>query len=101
MSVAPLHLVPLSPPPSSVPSVALWLNSSPRGPMMNIRLAPLIALCLMPTIACAQTTNPLADGGNSPSGYDMAPETRPEVVQAASAAIGHQIPPGPFQPSWD
>jgi alpha-L-fucosidase len=68
---------------------------------MNIRLALLIALCLMPTIACAQTTNPLADGGNSPSGYDMAPETRPEVVQAASAAIGHQIPPGPFQPSWD
>ena len=30
---------------------------------------------------------PVAAGGNSPIGYDMAPEIRPEVVAAAMASI--------------
>lgn len=45
-------------------------------------------------------TNLIADGGNSP-GYDMAPETRLEVVQAAVAAIPTKLPPGPFEPTWE
>lgn len=48
----------------------------------------------------AQTDNSMADGGNS-IGYDMAPETRLEVVQAAVAQIPTKLPPGPFQPTWD
>jgi alpha-L-fucosidase len=48
----------------------------------------------------AQTNNPMADGGNS-QGYDMAPETRLEVVEAAVAQIPTKLPPGPFQPTWD
>ena len=48
----------------------------------------------------AQARNTIAEGGNS-SGYDMAPETRLEVVEAAVAAIPSKIPPGPFKPTWD
>ena len=44
--------------------------------------------------------NLLASGGNS-SGYDMAPETRLEVVQAAVAALPTKLPPGPFAPTWE
>jgi alpha-L-fucosidase len=57
--------------------------------------------------ATAPTTPPaeadaaiMAAGGNSP-GYDMAPETRLEVVEAAVAQIPTPLPPGPFQPTWD
>ncbi len=50
--------------------------------------------------AFAQTANPLADGGNS-QGFDMAPETRLEVVEAAVARIPTKLPPGPFQPTWE
>jgi len=42
----------------------------------------------------------MASGGNSP-GYDMAPETRLEVVEAAVAQIPTALPSGPFQPTWD
>lgn len=42
----------------------------------------------------------LAAGGNG-TGYDMAPETRPDVVQAAVAAIPDPMAPGPFRPTWD
>ncbi|HEX2855462.1 MAG TPA: alpha-L-fucosidase [Opitutaceae bacterium] len=48
----------------------------------------------------APAPNLLAEGGNS-QGYDMAPETRLEVVEAAVAAIPSPLPPGPFQPTWD
>jgi alpha-L-fucosidase len=48
----------------------------------------------------AQTTNTIAEGGNSP-GYDMAPETTLKVVEAANAMIPTTNPPGPFQPTWD
>src|SRR5689334_14023216 len=58
-----------------------------------------VALTFDPELAGAPADNPMADGGNSP-GYDMAPETRPEVVQAAVAAIPEKLPPGPFKPDW-
>ena len=63
-------------------------------------LAVLVAATLSPALAIAQTNNPIADGGNS-GGYDMAPETRLEVVEAAVAAIPSKLPPGPFQQTWD
>jgi alpha-L-fucosidase len=53
-----------------------------------------------PPTAEAQAAAILAAGGNSP-GYDMAPETRLEVVEAAVAQIPTALPPGPFQPTWD
>ena len=51
-------------------------------------------------MAAGQTNNLIADGGNS-QGYDMAPETRREVVEAAVAQIPAKLPPGPFQPTWE
>jgi alpha-L-fucosidase len=39
-------------------------------------------------------------GGNS-KGYDMAPETRLEVVEAAVSALTNRLPDGPFKPTWD
>jgi alpha-L-fucosidase len=52
-------------------------------------------------LASAQTkSNSIAAGGNS-RGYDMAPETRLEVVEAANAMITTTNPPGPFQPTWE
>jgi alpha-L-fucosidase len=44
--------------------------------------------------------NVMAAGGNSP-GYDMAPETRLDVVEAAVAKIPTKLPSGPFDPTWD
>ena len=58
---------------------------------------PILAFAMA---GAAQTNNPLAAGGNS-SGYDMAPETRLAVVEAAVAQIPTKLPPGPFQPTWD
>jgi alpha-L-fucosidase len=43
----------------------------------------------------------MAEAGNAPTGYDMAPETRPEVVAAAVAAIPTPLPPGPVRPTWE
>lgn len=43
----------------------------------------------------------MAEGGNASRGYDMAPETRPEVVQAAVAAIPIPLPAGPVRPTWE
>jgi alpha-L-fucosidase len=59
-----------------------------------------LALAFLPSILLAQNDNPMADGGNS-DGYDMAPETRLEVVNAANAMISTPNPPGPFQPTWE
>ncbi len=56
---------------------------------------------LLPSPLPAQNNNLLAEGGNAATGYDMAPETRLEVVQAAVAAIKTPLPPGPFQPTWE
>ncbi len=52
------------------------------------------------TAQAPSSPNLLAAGGNS-SGYDMAPETRLEVVEAAVAKIKTPLPPGPFAPTWD
>jgi alpha-L-fucosidase len=41
----------------------------------------------------------MAEGGNA-TNFDMAPETRLAVVEAAVAAIPSAIPPGPVQPTW-
>jgi alpha-L-fucosidase len=60
-----------------------------------------LAAAVVPATVVAQTTNTMAEGGNSPTGYDMAPETKLEVVEAAVAAIPSKIPPGPFKPTWD
>ncbi len=45
--------------------------------------------------------NVVADGGNAEKGFDMAPETRLAVVEAAVAQIPTPLAPGPFQPTWD
>jgi alpha-L-fucosidase len=42
----------------------------------------------------------IAEGGNA-EGFDMAPETKLPVVEAAVAAIPETIPSGPYQPTWD
>lgn len=51
--------------------------------------------------AAAQGTSPIADGGNSETGFDMAPETKREVVEAAVASLPTPLTPGPFRPTWD
>lgn len=63
----------------------------------------LVLLTLLPLLTFAQERDPriMAEGGNAPTGFDMAPETRVEVVQAAVDAIKHRIPDGPFKPTWD
>ena len=60
----------------------------------------LCAVSLASFPATAQNTNLIADGGNS-TGYDMAPETRLEVVEAAVAQIPTKLPSGPFAPTWE
>jgi hypothetical protein len=67
--------------------------------------ATLLAVSIPPA---AQTTAPattlarqLAEGGNAPAGFDMAPETRLEIVQAAVDAIPAKIPAGRFRPTWE
>lgn len=68
----------------------------------------LLSLCLLLAgvvgIRAAESTgandNLMAAGGNSP-GYDMAPETRLEVVEAAVKHLRTELPPGPFRPTWE
>jgi len=62
---------------------------------------PLLLAVGLTTHAIGQTTNFIAEGGNATDGYDMAPETRLEVVEAAVNSITNPLPPGPFQPTWD
>jgi alpha-L-fucosidase len=59
-------------------------------------------LLALPLAAFAQSTQPnmQAAGGNA-NNYDMAPETRLAVVEAAVSQIPDKIPPGPFSPTWD
>jgi alpha-L-fucosidase len=51
--------------------------------------------------AAPENPGTIAAGGNAPTGYDMAPETKPEVVAKAVADIPDKIPDGPFKPDWD
>ena len=64
----------------------------------------LILMLGMGAPVCAATPiqppNPIGEGGNN-DGFDMAPETRLDVVEAAVARLPMKIPPGPFQPTWD
>ena len=65
-------------------------------------LALTLAVIAGPSSAVAQSANTLGAGGNASEGYDMAPETRLEVVQAAVDTLtNNPLPPGPFQPTWD
>jgi alpha-L-fucosidase len=49
--------------------------------------------------SASPAANLMAEGGNA-TNYDMAPETRLAVVQAAVAAIATPIPAGPVEPTW-
>jgi lysophospholipase L1-like esterase len=60
-----------------------------------------LAAMQLPDSGQSQAADTMAEGGNSTSGYDMAPQTRPEVVAAAVAALPTKIPSGPFQPTWE
>lgn len=66
----------------------------------SARALALVA-ALLPSPCQAQTNNLIGEGGNASTGYDMAPETRLAVVQAAVDAIKSPLPPGPFQPTWE
>jgi alpha-L-fucosidase len=72
---------------------------------MKMSLRPLTtclfaAATLISNDGRAQTNNLIAAGGNS-IGYDMAPETTLQVVNAAVAKIPTKMPQGPFQPTWE
>lgn len=62
-----------------------------------------VAMLVLSSTAMAQTTDPriMAEGGNAATGFDMAPETRVEVVESAVGAIPVKLPDGPFKPTWD
>jgi alpha-L-fucosidase len=71
-----------------------WLaRAAPNG-------GPSAAQAAEEAAAGAGARNTIAAGGND-SGYDMAPETRLSVVEAAVAAIPTPLPPGPVRPTWD
>jgi alpha-L-fucosidase len=67
--------------------------------LRSLGVALAIAAAVQPRV-CAQAPNLIAEGGNAKD-YDMAPETRIDVVEAAVAALPGKPPPGPFQPTWD
>ena len=69
-----------------------------KGIICALRLLLAAALTLQ---ASAQTASQIASGGNATDGYNMAPETRLEVVEAAVNSITNPLPAGPFQPTWD
>ena len=73
---------------------------SPRSRLPLFALATVLTGALNSPVL-AQNNNTIAAGGNETRGYDMAPETRLEVVQAAVASITTPLPPGPFQPTWE
>jgi alpha-L-fucosidase len=71
---------------------------------MAMAIAAGVWMGIAATKTFAQATRALpstiAAGGND-SGFDMAPETRLSVVEAAVAAIADKIPAGPFEPTWE
>ncbi len=89
----------------------MWMASTEQltqdihtQPMLMMFLRKFLTLQILAALfvasASAQTTNTIADGGNS-QGFDMAPETRLEVVQAAVASSPIKLPAGPFEPTWE
>jgi len=67
----------------------------------TLRACVPICILISALTVSAQSGNTIAEGGNAPTGYDMAPETTLAVVEAANAMIPTPNPPGPFQPTWD
>jgi alpha-L-fucosidase len=67
--------------------------------LRHLGLAIAIAALVNPPVS-AQAPNLVAEGGNAKD-FDMAPETRIEVVEAAVASLPGSLPPGPFQPTWE
>src|SRR6266446_4652948 len=65
---------------------------------ISYSLLALAAAAALP--AMAQAAGPMAEGGNETKGFDMAPETKIEVVQAAVDALPTRLPAGPFKPEW-
>ena len=76
------------------------MNPNPRLHRSHCGFLVALAIAVSNSSASAQTNNLWAEGGNS-TGFDMAPETRREVVEAAVAQIPSKLPPGPFAPTWD
>src|ERR1035438_6486397 len=68
--------------------------------LRSLILAGAIAVAIHPRHASAQRPNLIAEGGNAKD-YDMAPETRLAVVDAAVAALPAGLPPGPYEPTWE
>src|ERR1017187_7734390 len=68
--------------------------------LRSLILAGAIAVAIHPRHASAQGPNLIAEGGNAKD-YDMAPETRLAVVDAAVAALPAGLPPGPYEPTWE
>src|SRR4051812_16671 len=71
-----------------------------------VRIAACLAIFVLlnsfvvpPRLIAQAQKSTIAEGGNEARGFDMAPETRLEVVEAAVAAIPEKLPPGPFKPS--
>ncbi len=72
-------------------------------------LAPLVLSVLSVLLSAGLRAQPaparpaattMAEGGNA-TNFDMAPETRLAVVEAAVAAIPSALPPGPVRPTWE
>lgn len=74
------------------PIVLLPVSAAILASSLSLRAADLSATQVDPSV--------IAAGGNS-QGYDMAPETRLEVVEAAVAQIPTKLPTGPYQPTWE
>lgn len=55
---------------------------------------------LAASLLAEPSANLIAEGGNAED-FDMAPETRLEVVEAAVASLPGELPAGPFAPTWD
>ena len=71
----------------------------PRFSLLFLAGASVLAAQTISPATVGQDAQMMAAGGNS-EGYDMAPETRIEVVEAAVAKIPTKLPSGPFAPTW-
>jgi alpha-L-fucosidase len=67
----------------------------------SLLLVSLMAHAAEDTGGSAARQKEIAEGGNEVKGFDMAPETKPEVVERAVAGIPEKMPPGPYVATWD
>jgi alpha-L-fucosidase len=80
------------------------IHQGRKGGVAVVLAAAVLAVVSGPAAAGARAKGPdstIAEGGNDPTGFDMAPETNLTVVSAAVAAIPEKLPAGPYQPTWD